>query len=71
MLEQGDLIILSNKKEYIVIKQIRFEEKEYIYLISKDGISNMLVGLLENENLTIIKEEELLQKLLQKFKESK
>lgn len=71
MFEKGDLLTLSNKKEYIVINQINFEGKDYLYLIAKDGISSILIGLLENKELTIVRDEELFQKLLQKFKEEK
>ena len=38
MLEVGDLLTLSNKKEYIVIKQIQLNGKNYVYLVKKDGI---------------------------------
>lgn len=69
MLERGDLITLNNNKEYIVLDEINFNHKDYLYLITKDGITDVLVCLREDDNLTIVREEELLRNLLDKFKE--
>lgn len=69
MIEIGDLLTLSNNKEYIVLKQISFDDKIYLYLISKDGISNILIGCVNKQQLTIVKNEEQLQVLFQKFRE--
>ena len=69
MLEKGDLLTLSNNKEYIVMDQVKFENKNYVYLISKDGISGIAICLYENDSLKPVKDEDLLKKLLRKLKE--
>ena len=69
MLDKGDLLILSNGKEYIVINQLQFEGKNYVYLVTKDGVSGIAVCLFENDTLTTISDGEFLQLLLKKFKE--
>lgn len=70
MLDKGDLLTLSNGKEYIVINQIQIDGKNYVYLVTKDGVSGVAVCLLENDTLTTINDGEFLQLLLTKFKES-
>ena len=69
MLYKGDLITLSNKKEYIVIDQIKMDDKDYVYLITKDGVSGIVICSIENDTLTKISDAELLQKLIITFKE--
>lgn len=70
MLDKGDLLTLSNGKEYIVINQIQIDGKNYVYLVTKDGVSGVAVCLLENDTLTTIDDGEFLQLLLTKFQES-
>ncbi len=70
MLDKGDLLTLSNGKEYIVINQIQIDGKNYVYLVTKDGVSGVAVCLLENDTLTTINDGEFLQLLLTKFQES-
>lgn len=69
MLEKGDLITLNNNKEYIVIHQMIFNDQNYVYLVSKDGISSVAVCLLENDTLTNINDGDLLGLLLEKFRQ--
>ncbi len=69
MLDNGDLLTLSNGKEYIVIKQIQIKGKNYVYLVTKDGVSGVAVCSLENDTLTIVNDGETLRFLLEKFKE--
>ena len=67
MLEIGDLLTLSDNKEYIVMKQIYFEGSNYVYLISKDGISNILICSYEGDDLSIVTDENLFENLLNLF----
>lgn len=69
MLDRGDLITLNNNKEYIVINQTTFNEKNYVYLVSKDGISSVAVCLLEDDTLTTINDGDLVKLLLERFKQ--
>ena len=69
MLEAGDLITLSNNKEYIVINKTSLKGKNYVYLITKDGISEIAICLFENDTLTKVTDTELLKTLINIFKE--
>lgn len=69
MLEKGDLLTLSNEKEYILINQINMEGNDYLYLVSKDGISEVAICKIEQGCITAIKDIELMQKLIEQFKE--
>ena len=68
MIEIGDLITLNNEEEYIVINQTKINDKDYIYLVTKDGISNFLICELQNDTLNIVKDEELIKVLVERFK---
>lgn len=67
MLEIGDLLTLSDNQEYLVMKQIYFKGKNYVYLVTKDGISDVLICSYEEDNLNIVRDEELFEKLLNLF----
>lgn len=64
MLEIGDLVTLSNNKEYLVVEQIEYDNNDYVILISKDGISELKVYLKENDVLSIVKDEEKIKNIL-------
>ena len=68
MLEQGDLVTLSNKKEYVVIKQIVFKGIHYIILIAKDGISEFLVCEFKQDKLIPVTATELISELISYIK---
>ena len=68
MLEIGDLITLYNDNEYIVTKIARLENREYIALITKDGLSEFLICEHDNGKLKIVKDEAIVIKLLEIFK---
>ena len=69
MLEVGDLLTLSDNQEYLVMKQIYFKGKNYVYLITKDCISDVLICCYEEDKLKIVTEESLFEKLLNLFNE--
>ncbi len=68
MLEIGDLITLSNDKEYVVAKIVKLEGKEYLAVISKDGLSDFLICEYDMGKLKIVKDEKIVVKLLELFK---
>lgn len=68
MLEQGDLITLNNKKEYIVIKQIVFKGVHYILLIAKDGISEFLICEFKQDKLIPVTATHLISELTNQIK---
>lgn len=62
MLDKGDLITLSDNKEYVVVNTTTLDSLNYVYLITKDGLSDFKLcqideerqELLEVSNLNII-----------------
>lgn len=62
MLDKGDLITLSDNKEYVVANTTTLDNLNYVYLITKDGFSDFKLcqideerqELLEVSNLNII-----------------
>lgn len=67
MLEIGDLLTLNDNKEYLVMKQFYFKGKNYVYLISKDGISDILICSYEDDDLNVVTDEQLFENLLNLF----
>lgn len=68
MLDIGDLVTLSNNNEYIVIKKILLDEKDYVFLITKDGISDVMICKIQSDSLEIVKDENVINILLEKFR---
>lgn len=68
MLDIGDLVTLSNNNEYIVVKKILLDEKDYVFLITKDGISDVMICKIQNDSLEIVKDENVINILLEKFR---
>ena len=62
MLDKGDLITLSDNKEYVVANTTTLDSLNYDYIITKDGLSDFKLcqideerqELLEVSNLNII-----------------
>lgn len=69
MLEKGDLVTLNNEKQYVVVDQLKYKGKNYLFLSSKDGISDISIFLFENDDLKVIKDVELYKALLSIFNE--
>lgn len=67
MLEVGDLITLSNNEQYIVMKRVNYNSISYVYLISRDGISDIMICSYDNDNLKRVDDEKLFIKLLELY----
>lgn len=67
MLEQGELLTLSNDKEYAVVSSIIYQGANYVYLLDTDVYKDYKLCKYEDENLTVVKDEELLKTLITKF----
>lgn len=67
MLEQGELLTLSNDKEYAVVSSIIYQGVNYVYLLDTDVYKDYKLCKYEDENLTVVKDEELLKTLITKF----
>lgn len=69
MLSQGELIQLSNNKEYAVVSSIFYEDVNYVYILDTESYKDYKLCKFENELLKPVKDEELLKILIMKFNE--
>lgn len=67
MLEQGELLTLSNDKEYAVVSSIIYQGANYVYLLDTDTYKDYKLCKYEDENLIVVKDEDLLKTLITKF----
>lgn len=67
MLKQGELLILSNKKEYAVVSSIMYEENNYVYILDTETYKDYKICECFNNRLTIVHDPELLKILIVKF----
>ena len=67
MLDKGDLITLDKTLEYIVVAKAEYQGKTYVYIISKDGLSDVKFCSYEEDTLKIVQDEDIFRKLLELF----
>ena len=66
MLNKGDILTLDDQKKYIVVSTVTYEEKNYVYLITDDGISNVMICMFneQTQELETVTEEDVLKKII-------
>ena len=64
MINIKDSLILDDDNEYVVVSKIKYEEKEYYYILDKYDSSNYKFCYLDNEELAEVEDEELIKILL-------
>ena len=69
MFDIGDLLTLSNGKNYIFLCDLLLDGEKYVYLISEDGVSDFLICSLESDNLSVVTDGDLLVELSNRFSE--
>ena len=67
MLEQGEILTLSNNKEYVVVSSIIYQGANYVYLLDCDSYKDYKFCKYEDESLKVVKDESLLKTLITKF----
>lgn len=67
MLEKGELVELSNNKEYAVVSSIIYQAANYVYLLDTDTYKDFKFCKYEEEKVKIVKDEELIKILITKF----
>ena len=67
MLEQGELLQLTNDKEYVVVSSIIYQGANYVYLLDTDTYKDFKLCKYEEEQLKVVKDEKLLATLITKF----
>ena len=67
MLKQGELLTLSNKKEYAVVSSIMYEGINYVYILDTKTYKDYKLCECNNERLIVVEDPELLKILIVKF----
>ena len=58
MLEFGDIITLENEKKYLVAGTCKYNDKNYVYLVNTEEQTNVVLGIVENDDLQEVTDEE-------------
>ena len=70
MLNQGEILTLSDNRKYSVVYTTEVNSKNYVYLIDQDDYTNTMFCEYDNNNgLEEVVEPEILERLMIKFKE--
>lgn len=68
MSEEKNLIVtLDNNKKYTIVNTIIFNEKKYIYLAELEDYKKFIIGEIENDEITLVSDNELLGQLIMEF----
>jgi hypothetical protein len=72
MLNQGEILTLSDNKKYSVVYTTELNSKNYVYLIDQDDYTNTMFCEFDNNNgLEEVTEPEIIEQLMAKFIESR
>lgn len=69
MLEIGEVIVLEDEKEFIVIDMINYDNKKYLMLSNVNNASDLAVRILDNNMIKGLSTEEELIKVLELYSE--
>ncbi len=69
MLSKGEILTLDNNKEYVVVASRVMDNINYTFLINDQDYSDFMFCEYKNDNLKEIVDDELVNKLLELFKE--
>ncbi len=67
MIEQGEMLVLSNNKEYAAVSSIIMNDINYVYLVDTDVYKDYKICKYENDCLEEIVDQDLLRLLISKF----
>lgn len=69
MLKQGEMLTLDDNKKYSVVWTVNSNNKNYVYLIEQDDLTNtMFCEYDDNDNLEEVVDPEIIEELMSKFK---
>lgn len=71
MVEVGEVLTLSNNKDYVVSYTTKLDSKDYAFLIEKEGLKETMFVEYVDGHLEEVVEEDIIEKLLLQFKENK
>lgn len=71
MLNQGEILTLSDNKKYSVVYATELNSKNYVYLIDQDDYTNTMFCEYDNSNgLEEVVEPDIIEQLMIKFNEN-
>jgi hypothetical protein len=70
MLDKLDLITLDNNEEYIIVNMTVIDDIKYLYLASKDGVSDFKICSYDENNnkIKVVTDEIIFNKLIEILK---
>lgn len=68
MLEQGEILKLSDNKEYVVVSSLNIDNETYVYLVEGDNNFNFMFCKYENNKLKKVTDSDMVETLLMLFK---
>ena len=70
MLEQGEILTLSDNKKYTVVASQMVDNINYVYIIDQDDYTNFMFCKYDNNELEEVIDEQLVEKLMVIFNNS-
>jgi len=71
MLNQGEILTLSDNRKYSVVFTTRYENVDYVYLIDQDDYTNTMFCKYDNNNgLEEVRDSNIIEELLKLFAQS-
>lgn len=67
MIEQGEMLVLSNDKEYAVVSSIMMQDTNYLYLVDTEKYSDYKICKFVSNNLKEVVDTDLLRLLIARF----
>ena len=70
MIKKGDILTLSDDKEYTVVDMFNQNEKIYVYLVDINDIVNVIYARLENDEIVEITDSAELEHIIHTVNEN-
>ena len=67
MIEQGEILTLSDNNKYVVVSSVIYQDKNYVYLINQNDFSKTMTCLYDNSGLVEVTNPELISILIKLF----
>ena len=67
MIEQGEILTLTDNKKYSVVYSTMLDSKNYVYLIDQDDYTNTMFCEFVNDELVEVTDNNVAEQLLGKF----
>ena len=61
------IVTLNDNVEYTLINKMDFNDKRYVYLVALDNYNNFVIGELDGDTITPVKDHDLLCQLTVQF----